>query len=107
MRDTRIGCVVLVETIDVKCITEQVIHYVAKRIVKCQQMIEGSVTLKTQGFTYETIDKQRRRCSASGEQTWAVSMFSGCGLPMTGVAVGTGLMTALYWLKVTATGVSF
>ena len=43
LRDTRLGRVVLAESLDIKPVADQVTRYVAERIVERQRMIDGDV----------------------------------------------------------------
>src|SRR6188508_1332018 len=43
LRDTRLGRVVLAESLDIKLVADQVTRYIAERIVERQRMIDGDV----------------------------------------------------------------
>lgn len=112
LRDTRLGRVVLAESTEMKPVADQVMRYVAERIVERQRMMEGDVALalvaeapahavETKGALPEIrIDEGTR----SGR--WK-AFWSGLGLVFVGGVVGLILMiiAALLWGKLAELGI--
>ncbi len=113
LRDTRLGRVVLAESSEMKPVADQVMRYVAERIVERQRMMEGDVApaLVSEATAHPAdatgalpeirIDESTR----SGR--WR-AFWSGLGLVFVGGVVGLILMiiAALLWGKLAELGIS-
>lgn len=103
LRDTRLGRVVLAESLDIKQVAEQVTRYVAERIVERQRMIDGDVEpilmpVQARGATAAAMAPARR--------SWR-SFLSSLVLVLGGAVVGLIVTAALLWDKLAGLGVSF
>lgn len=96
LKDTRLGRVVLAESLDIKPVAEQVTRYVAERIVERERMLEGGV---------EAIPTRPQAVTAAepGEAAsrWR-GFLSGLLLLLAGAAVGLVVTAALLWDRLAA-----
>lgn len=122
VRDTRLGRVVLAETLDMKTVAERVTRYVAERIVERERVLDGEaepvrreepvvaaarkaplapVTASgeraTQAAPVETsaVSQPARRAPDTRERTGQI--LRGFGIVLLGLVVGAGLAAAVAW----------
>jgi hypothetical protein len=92
LRDTRLGRVVLAESIDARPVAEQVTRYIAERIIERQRVLEGDVThVALDSSVGETADVQATRGSRTG------AVMRGIGMVLLGGIVGAGLVLLMAW----------
>lgn len=119
VRDTRLGRVVLAETLDVKSVAERVTRYVAERIVERERVLEGeaepvrleavpaqpdakpaSLPSRSDGRGAVSVssapsDFVQRKAPDTRERTGQV--MRGFGIVLLGLVVGAGLAAAIAW----------
>ena len=107
LKDTRIGRVVLAESVDMKIVADQVTRYVAERVVERQRMMEGGVE--------HAVPRLQRALVAEAEpplrtarrgKAWS-AVLSGLGLIAAGALVGLAVSLVLFWDRLAAIKVSF
>jgi hypothetical protein len=106
LRDTRLGRVLLAESTDMKPVADQVMRYVAERIVERQRMMEGDVEPANAGEEKAALPVIRiEEGTRSGRWT---AFWSGLGLVFVGGTVGLILVmvAALLWGKLAELGIS-
>ena len=104
LKDTRLGRVVLAESHDIKPVAEQVIRYVAERIVERERMLHGdveAVALPEREAAAPVAEPEAERPSR-----WR-AFFSGVLLFLAGAAVGLVIAGAVFWDRLAALGLSF
>ena len=99
LKDTRLGRVVLAESLDIKPVADQVTRYVAERIIERERMLEGGVEAI---LPAQAADVQK----PAEEPRWR-SFLSGVLLVLAGAAVGLIVTGALLWDRLAALGISF
>lgn len=117
LKDTRLGRVVLAESLDIKPVAEQVTRYVAERIVERERMLEGDVEpilpaqIEKEPPAAETKAVAESRpvaaVAAPTQPSSARRMLSGLLLVVAGAAVGLILAAALLWDRLGELGLSF
>jgi hypothetical protein len=104
LKDTRLGRVVLAESLDIAPVAEQVTRYVAERLVERERMMEG-------GVEAVLIEPETEPAGLAGEPAKAPSrwraFFSGLLMVLAGAAVGLIVAGALLWDKLPALGINF
>lgn len=101
LRDTRLGRVVLAESLEIKPVADQVTRYIAERIVERERMLEGSVEAVLPARAVAETEKP-----AGSSSRWR-SFLSGVFLVLVGAAVGLIVTGALLWDRLAALGISF
>lgn len=124
VRDTRLGRVVLAETLDMKAVAERVTRYVAERIVERERVLDG----ETEPVAHDRVAEKARATPAeqnvSAPQTAAPSkpiaeppsagslrkapdtrertgqVLRAFGIVLLGLVVGAGLAAAIAWDEV-------
>ena len=84
LRDTRLGRVVLAESVEIKPVADQVTRYIAERVVERQRFVEGEVEPLPRGREAEPAAKPSRNL-------WK-AFFSGLLMILAGAAVGVASM---------------
>jgi len=103
LRDTRLGRVVLAESLDIKPVADQVTRYIAERIVERQRMIDGDVESVVAA---QPSAGTARTASVKTPSAWR-GFLSGLVLVLAGAAVGLIVTAALFWDKLAALDLSF
>jgi hypothetical protein len=103
LKDTRLGRVVLAESHDMKPVADQVIRYVAERIVERDRMLYGDVEAIPTG---PAPDDTAKVAEAPERSRWR-AFFSGLLLLLAGAVVGLVITTALLWDRLAALGLKF
>jgi hypothetical protein len=101
VKDTRLGRVVLAESLDIKPVADQVTRYIAERIVERERMMEGGVESALQ----EQATEQQKPVEERPTR-WR-SFLSGVLLVLAGAAVGLVVTGALLWDRLAALGIHF
>ncbi|TKT77370.1 hypothetical protein [Aquamicrobium sp. LC103] len=89
LKDTRLGRVVLAESVDMKPVADQVTRYIAERLVERQRFMEGDVTAL--GAIHEMGGARGGR-----SRMWA-AFFRGLGIALLGAVFGIAITLALAW----------
>jgi hypothetical protein len=103
LRDTRLGRVVLAESLDIKPVADQVTRYIAERIVERQRMIDGDVESV---LVAQPVAGTAQAASVETPSRWR-RFLSGLVLVLAGAAVGLIVTAALFWDRLAALYVSF
>lgn len=104
LRDTRLGRTVLAESHEMKPVADQVVRYVAERIVERERMLHGDVeAVAPAGHEPAGAAKPIPPARRSG---WR-AFLSGLLLVVAGAAVGLVIAAALLWDRLAALGFSF
>jgi hypothetical protein len=103
LKDTRLGRVVMAESHDMKPVADQVIRYVAERIVERERMLHGDVEAIP---TREPTEVPATVADQPMRSRWR-AFFSGLLLVLAGGAVGLVIAAALLWDRLAALGLSF
>jgi hypothetical protein len=101
VKDTRLGRVVLAESLDIKPVADQVTRYIAERIVERERMMEGRVESALQ----EQATEQQK--AVEERPTRWRSFLSGVLLVLAGAAVGLVVTGALLWDRLAALDIHF
>ena len=104
LRDTRLGRVVLAESLEIKPVADQVTRYIAERIVERQRMIDGDV--ESVLVPAQPAAGAAPAASAEAPSRWR-GFLSGLVLVLAGAAVGFIVTAALFWDRLAALDVSF
>jgi hypothetical protein len=103
LKDTRLGRVVLAESHDIKPVADQVVRYVAERIVERERMLHGDVEAIPVKRAPDEVEKV---AEARKPSRWR-GFLSGLLLLLAGAAVGLVIAGALLWDRLKALGFSF
>ena len=102
LRDTRLGRTVLAESHEIKPVADQVVRYVAERIVERERMLHGDVAAAAPAETAQVLVPTVPARPSRGR-----AFLSGVLLVAAGAAVGLVIAAALLWDRLTALGLSF
>lgn len=105
IKDTRLGRVVLGESLDLKPIAQHVTRYVAERIVERERIMAGDVEALPAGFD-RSANAAVELPEKPAPSRWR-AFFSGVLLVLAGAAVGLVGASAVLWDKLPALGVNF
>jgi hypothetical protein len=86
VRDTRLGRVVLAESLDMKEVAERVTRYVAERVVERERVLEGDVDLTS--------------IAPRAPEPPARAVLKGIGILLLGMLAGAALVALLAWEQV-------
>jgi hypothetical protein len=100
LRDTRLGRVVLAESLEIKPVADQVTRYVAERIVERDRIMEGDLEPVLRGAEIGAP------VSEGKDSKWR-GFLSGVLLVLAGGAVGLVIAGALLWDRLAELGLSF
>jgi len=93
LRDTRLGRVVLAETLDIKAVAERVTRYVAERVVERERMLEG-----------ETAPVSSTEAAAAAEPAARPSrmdaFLKGVGVLALGLLAGAAIAAIFAWDRI-------
>jgi hypothetical protein len=103
LRDTRLGRVVLAESLEIKPVADQVTRYIAERIVERQRMIDGDVESV---LVAQPAAGAAKSVSVAAPSRWR-HVLSGLLVVLAGAAVGLIVTAALFWDRLAALDVSF
>ena len=103
LKDTRLGRVVLAESHDMKPVAEQVIRYVAERIVERERMLHGEV----EAIPTKRVPEGPAKPAEKPKRSRWRAFFSGLLLVLAGGVVGLVIATALLWDRLAALGFNF
>jgi hypothetical protein len=104
LRDTRLGRAVLAESHEMKPVADQVVRYVAERIVERERMLHGDVALAA---PVGRAPAQAARAAGPAKPSRWRAFLSGLLLVVAGAAVGLVIAGALLWDRLAALGFSF
>ena len=107
VRDTRMGRVVLAESTEMKPIVDQVMRYVAERVVERQRLMEGGAELPASGTGRAAATQAQSPLRALSESKFLSALLSGLGLIAAGALVGLGINIVLVWNHIAAVTLSF
>jgi hypothetical protein len=114
LKDTRLGRVVLCESLDLKAVAAQVTRYVAERVVERERALEGDfetsreISADEQGMAAQNENVPAETAEAERPESARSSILKGLGILLLGVAVGVGFVAVLAWDRVSAyLGISF
>lgn len=108
VRDTRLGRVVMAESVDMKPVAEQVTRYVAERIVERQRLMEGHAEAVTSADSAPAAQAVEAPAAAvpRPRSRW-LALLSGLLLVLAGAGAGLAVAGALFWERLAALGISF
>lgn len=92
VRDTRLGRVVLAESVEIAPVANQVTRYIAERLVERQRAVEGDVEPLPRGDTQE----QETVAPTPYRSAWS-SFFSGVAFVILGGIVGVATVVVAMW----------
>lgn len=108
VRDTRLGRVVMAESVDMKPVAEQVTRYVAERIVERQRLMEGHAETVTSADSAPAAQAVEAPAAAvSRPRSRWLALLSGLLLVLAGAGAGLAVAGALFWERLAALGISF
>jgi hypothetical protein len=107
VRDTRMGRVVLAESTEMKPIVDQVMRYVAERVVERQRLMEDGAELPASGTGRAAAAQAQSPLRAFSESKFLSALLSGLGLIAAGALVGLGISLVLFWNHIAAVTLSF
>lgn len=92
LRDTRLGRIVLAESVDAKPVADQVTRYVAERIIERQRILEGDITHVSLDSTVGgSAEAEMPRGGRAG------AVMRGFGMVLLGGIVGAGIVLLMAW----------
>ncbi|MGL4491114.1 MAG: hypothetical protein ACRCU5_16870 [Rhizobiaceae bacterium] len=94
VRDTRVGRVVLAESLDMKPVADQVTRYIAERMIERQRMMEGDVESLRYANVKKLADSNIADLDASEQSGWN-GLVAGFIWVLIGAVAGGGLLLAL------------
>jgi hypothetical protein len=103
VRDTRLGRVVLAESVEMKTVAARVIRYVAERLIERQRMLEGDAHPATRGVTVSSVAEAKAEPLAAAEQIpedRTAKVFSALTYVLIGAMLGAGGILAWLWDKI-------
>lgn len=103
VKDTRLGRVVLAESLEIKPVADQVTRYVAERLVERERLMEGDVVPVWRDRDASGADDEPAKEKTS---RWRV-LLSGLLLVLAGAVVGLIGASAVLWDKLPALGIKF
>lgn len=92
LRDTRLGRIVLAESVDAKPVADQVTRYIAERIIERQRILEGDITHVALD---STVGGSAEAAASRGSRAGAV--IRGLGMVLLGGIVGAGIVLLMAW----------
>ena len=104
LRDTRLGRTVLAEAHEMKPVADQVVRYVAERIVERERMLHGDVEAAVPAARVPA--KAAQPAPPAKPSRWR-AFLSGLLLVAAGAVVGLVIAGSLLWDRLTALGFSF
>lgn len=108
LKDTRIGRVVLAESIDMKAVADQVTRYVAERVVERQRLMEGGAEPASAFARAEVSEAEPPlQAGSSGRKRTASALLSGLALIAGGALVGLAVSVILLWDRISAMKFNF
>lgn len=90
LRDTRLGRVVLAESVEAKPVAEQVTRYIAERIIERQRILEGDIT-------HVALDSGVGEEAAAPAASRTGAVMRGVGMVLLGGLVGAALVLLMAW----------
>jgi hypothetical protein len=92
VRDTRLGRVVMAESVDMRPVTEQVTRYIAERLIERQRLMEGEPeTMKSSPALQQA--RMAATASSSAEETdQSGGIIAGLVWVLLGAVIGGGLL---------------
>jgi hypothetical protein len=99
LRDTRLGRVVLAESHEIKPVADQVVRYIAERIVERERMLHGDV--EAVPTTAGEAGEEAKAAAEEVPSRWR-SFLSGLLLLLAGAAVGLVVAGAVFWDRLAA-----
>src|SRR5262245_657375 len=103
LRDTRLGRVVLAESHEIKPVADQVVRYIAERIVERERMLQGDVEAVPTALV-ERVEEPKEAVTGEAPSRWR-SFLSGLLLLLAGAAVGLVVAVAAFWDRLAALGI--
>ncbi|TGV79111.1 hypothetical protein EN792_043280, partial [Mesorhizobium sp. M00.F.Ca.ET.149.01.1.1] len=107
-KDTRVGRVVLAESIEMKAVADAVTRYVAERVVERQRMMEGGIESAFPGLHRAEVQEAEPPIQSETRHNggWT-TFFAGLGLIAAGAIVGLAVSLALFWDRIMQMKISF
>ncbi len=94
VRETRVGRLVLAESLDMKPVADQVTRYIAERMIERQRMMEGNVESARSFGPKTSADLDDVQSSGSDQSKWN-NFVAGLVWVLIGAVAGGGLLLAL------------
>lgn len=106
VRNTRLGPVILAESADVKAVADQVMRYIAERIVERERLLEGGVeTAIRQSRSFASAQPE---AGAEKEDKRAAShVVTGFLLVLLGMVLATAILAIVYRDRLPELGITF
>lgn len=92
LRDTRLGRIVLAESVEAKPVADQVTRYIAERIIERRRVLEGDITHVALD---STVGGPANEAPPRGGRAGAV--MRGLGMVLLGGLVGAGIVLLMAW----------
>jgi hypothetical protein len=106
LRDTRLGRVVLAESHEIKPVADQVVRYIAERIVERERMLSGDVEEVPTTRPAEPAKEEEKATAVETPSRWR-AFLSGVLLLLAGAAVGLVIAGIAFRDRLAALGISF
>ena len=104
LRDTRLGRTVLAESHEMKPVADQVVRYIAERIVERERMLHGDVEAAVPAAR---VPAEAAQPAPPAKRSRWRAFLSGLLLVAAGAVVGLVIAGSLLWDRLTALGFSF
>lgn len=101
LKDTRIGRVVLGESVRMEAIADAVTRYVAERIVERERLLEGSVAPAVEGALAQHVREAEPPLRGGRSQIMS-RLAAGFWILLAGGIFGLAAATVMLWTKLTA-----
>lgn len=108
VRDTRLGPVVLAESANMKPVADQVMRYIAERIVERERLLEGGVELAIrQSAGYAPAPLTQAETATEKENDATRNAFTNVLLVLLGMAIAVAFLAIVYRERLPELGIGF
>ncbi|MBL8583550.1 MAG: hypothetical protein JNL61_15165 [Rhizobiaceae bacterium] len=101
VNDTRMGRVVLAESPHVRPVADQVIRYIAERLVERERLLDGQAVSVAPAKAIQSPASAEPVLPAAPQKDRVSSVLGGLGLLAAGVLVGLAIAVILLWDRLT------
>lgn len=100
LKDTRIGRVVLAESVRMEAIADAVTRYVAERIVERERLVDGEPSPAVEGALAQHVREAEPPLRSARQKVWS-RLTAGFWILTAGAVFGLAAATVMFWTKLT------